>query len=97
MLHELSYSLRYDAKQMTRAEIAQFLLSVLSWPGVDGDKDVMVEAVQRCGGTPGLGFVDAYLAMLAIRQHRPVYTKNVNEFAGQGVGVPGLLPDGAAP
>lgn len=94
VLHELSYALRHYAKQMTRTDVAQYLLSVLSWPGVDGDKDVMVEAGQRWGGTPGLSFVDAYLATLAVHQRRPVFTKNVGELSAQGAEVPPSLPDG---
>lgn len=93
VLHELSYALRHYAKQMTRADVAQYLLSVLNWPGVDGDKVVMVEAVQGWGSTPGLGFVDAYLATLAVRERRPVFTKNVAELAAQGADVPDTLPD----
>lgn len=95
VLHELSYALRHYAKQMTRTDVAHYLLSVLSWPGVDGDKDLMVEAVQRWGSTPGLGFVDAYLAALAVRQRRPVFTKNISELAAQGADVPNPLPDGS--
>ena len=96
VLHELSYAIRHYAKQMTRAQIADFLLAVLSWPGVEGDKDLMVETVERWEKTPGLGFVDADLAALAVQQGRPVYTKNVDELVAQGADVPDPLPAGRA-
>jgi len=38
VLHELSYPLPWFVKQMSRAEVAAYLLTVLSWPGVHGDK-----------------------------------------------------------
>ena len=94
VLHELSYALRHYVKQMTRADVADYLLSVLGWPGVEGEKEVMVEAVERWGQTPGLGFVDAYLATLAVQQGRPVYSKNVGELVAQGAEVPTPLPSG---
>jgi hypothetical protein len=52
----------------------------------------MIDAVQRWRDTPGLAFVDAYLASRAAAESRPVYTKNVRELRGQGVDVPDPLP-----
>jgi predicted nucleic acid-binding protein len=92
ILHELSYALRRWRKQVTRAEVAEYLLVVLGWPGIHGDKDLMVTTVERWRDTPGLGFVDAYLAALASRRGAVVYTKNVRDFTGQGVPVPQPLP-----
>lgn len=92
VLHELSYSLPHYVKQITRDKIAEYLLGVLGWPGIQGEKDLMVEAVERWWRTPGLAFVDAYLAALARSRSCPVYTKNVREFATQGVHVPNPLP-----
>lgn len=62
VLHELSYAFGHYVKGATRAQIAQTLLSVLSWPGITGEKAVMTDAVHRWLGTPGLALVDAYLA-----------------------------------
>src|SRR5215217_1433355 len=42
ILHELSYALPHYVQQMTRGQAAEYLLMVLSWDGVQGDKDVMV-------------------------------------------------------
>ena len=92
VLHELSYSIRHYVKQATKTEIASYLLGVLNWPGVQGDKDLMSDAVERWGSTPGLAFVDAYLAALASKHTVPVYTLNVRELTGQGIQVPRPLP-----
>lgn len=92
ILHELSYALPHYVKQMTKPEVADYLLMVLGWDGVTGDKDVMVDAVQRWRATPGLSLADAYLAALAVQRNCPVYTKNVRHVAGQGAVVPVPLP-----
>src|SRR4051794_9649927 len=77
------HSPRY-VKQMTRQDMVEYLLMVLTWDGVVGEKDLMAEAVQRWADTPGLSLVDAYLATLAVRSHCPVFTKNLRSFAGKG-------------
>lgn len=92
ILHELSYVLPRYLKQLTREDVANYLLMVSSWNGVRGDKGVMVDAVQRWRSTPGLGFADAYLAARAVTGGSPVYTKNVSDFEAQGVSVPQPLP-----
>lgn len=92
ILHELSYALPRYVQQMTRTQVAEYLLMVLSWPGVQGDKDVMVDAVERWRDTPGLSFADGYLAARAAQRQCPVYTKNVRELEGQGATVPQPLP-----
>jgi predicted nucleic acid-binding protein len=94
VLHELSYALPHFLKQMTRNDVAEYLLMVLSWDGVRGEKDRMVDAVVRWRASPGLAFVDAYLAALAREWRCPIYTKNVRELRGQGVDVPSTLPAG---
>lgn len=92
VLHELSYALPHYRKGMSRSEVAEYLLAILGWDGVGGDKDLMVSTVQRWRDTPGLAFVDAYLAALAIRDGCVVYTKNVGELIRQGVDAPSPLP-----
>lgn len=92
VLHELTYALRHYRKQLTKGQIGEYLLAVLSWPGIRGDLDLMTDAVYRWIDTPGLGFVDAYLSAMAARDDRPVYTMNVREFAGQDIDVPQPLP-----
>ena len=94
VLHELSYALPHYVKQMTREDVARYLLSVLSWPGVESDKDLMIDTVYRWSQTPGLSFVDAYLAARATREGKPVYTLNVRDLQRQGVTVPQPLPNG---
>ncbi len=92
VLHELSYALPHYRKGMARAEVAEYLLAIVGWEGIDGDKVPLVDAVVRWRDTPGIAFVDAYLASVALREGRPVYTKNVAELAAQGVVVPDPLP-----
>ena len=92
VLHELSYALPHYAKQLTRDKVAEYLLMVLSWDGVHGDKDTMVETVMRWRATSGLAFVDAYLATLARQWGCAVFTKNVRELTAQGASVPLRLP-----
>jgi len=92
IVHELSYALRHYLRQMTRDDLAEYLLTVLSWPGVVGDKDLLVGAVQRWQQANRLAFADAYLIECAVGRGVPVYSKNVRELAGQGVDVPDPLP-----
>jgi hypothetical protein len=77
---------------MTRSDVADYLLMLISWPGVRCDKQLFGDTIRRWRDTPGLGFVDAYLSALAVRLGCPVYTKNVREFVAQGVEVPDPLP-----
>ena len=92
VLHELTYVLPQFVQQMARRDVSAFLLELVGWEAVRGDKPVLVGALERWRDTPGLGFVDAYLAALATRRGLPVYTKNIREFARQRVNVPNPLP-----
>jgi len=94
VVHELSYVLPRLQKQMDRAAVAGVLLMMLSWSGVVGPVDTLVDAVQRWSATPGLAFVDAFLAARAASERAPVYTKNVRELRAQGAMVPDPLPSG---
>ena len=93
VLHGLSYALPHYMKQMTKRDVASYLLMVLGWGAVEGEKAIMVDAVERWRDTPRLSFADAFLAALAADQGRVVYSKNVRELRGQGVEVPSPLPD----
>jgi hypothetical protein len=79
---------------MTRADVARYLLMVLGWDGIEGETEVMADAVHRWHSTPGLSFADAYLAALASEQRCPIFSKNVRELSGQGVDIPVSLPTG---
>jgi predicted nucleic acid-binding protein len=92
VLHELSYMLTRFHKQMTRADIADYLLMILGWLGIQAEKVVLIDAVTRWKRTDGLAFVDAYLAERAIRDSLKIYSKNVRELRGQGAEVPEPLP-----
>lgn len=92
VLHELSYALTHYRKGMARVEVAEYLLAILGWDGITGEKSLLVNAVERWRDSPGLAFVDAYLAALAADHGCPVYSKNLAEFQAQGVVVPDPLP-----
>jgi len=92
VLHELSYALPHYRKGMPRDQVAEYLLAILAWPGATGDKSVLAQAVQGWRTSPGLAFVDAYLAARAAQEQKVVYTKNVRELRSQGVDVPEPLP-----
>jgi predicted nucleic acid-binding protein len=92
VLHELSYSLPRYVKQMTRGQLANYFLAILEWDSIEGEKALMVDAVERWRDNPGLGFVDAYLAAIATTRRCPVFTKNVRDLVGQGAVVPEPLP-----
>ena len=92
VLHELSYALPRYLKQLTREDVADYLLMVVGWAGIECAKDLLVDGLQRWRATPGLGFTDAYLAALAAANRSPVFTKNVAEFRAQGVAVLDPLP-----
>jgi hypothetical protein len=93
VLHELSYALPRYLKQLTRSDVAAYLLMVVGWAGIECRKDLLVETLQRWSATPTLGFTDAYLVALAALNRSRVFTKNVIEFRAQGVEVPTPLPD----
>ncbi|HEX5414630.1 MAG TPA: hypothetical protein VFZ25_03125, partial [Chloroflexota bacterium] len=75
----------------TRGEVAEHLLTILGWNGIRGPTFEMVDAVKRWRDTPGLAFVDAFLAACANRDDLPVYTKNIRELTAQGAAVPDPL------
>ena len=91
VLHELTYAVPRYRKQMERIELGEYLRAVIEWPGVTGDKSLLLDTVERWTFTPGLGLVDAYLAARANIEGCPVYSKNVRELKGQGVTVPDPL------
>ena len=93
VLHELSYALPRYRRGMSRGEVAEYLLIILAWEGIIADKSTLIQTVERWRDTDGLGFVDAYLAVVASTEGIPVYSKNVRELRGQGVVVPDRLPN----
>ena len=94
VLHEVSYALPRYVKQMTRDDVAAYMIVIVGLDGVISNKGVLVDAIERWRDTPGLAFVDAYLAAMASDRGCAVYSKNVRELQGQGVPVPNPLPAG---
>jgi predicted nucleic acid-binding protein len=92
VIHELSYTLPRLRQHRTRDEVAAFLLTLLTWPGIIGDKVLLVDAIQRWQAVDGLGFVDAFLTARAIRERWAIYTKNIRHFTNQGIEIPDPLP-----
>jgi predicted nucleic acid-binding protein len=95
VLHELSYAIRHYRKELSRADIAEYLLAVLGWQGVQGDRGILIDTVQRWRDSPNVAFVDCYLAAVAFATACPIYSKNVKELSEQGANVPALLPAAA--
>ena len=96
VVHETTYALQRVVR-LSRTDAADYLLDVLSWPGIIADRPVLVDALIRWRATAGLAFVDACLAARATRDGVPVYTKNVRELVAQGAAVPDPLPGQAQP
>ncbi len=92
VVHELTYTIGRVIRTMSTSDIVAYLLEVLSWTGIQGEKDVLREALDRWDRTPGLAFVDSYLTVRALRRTVPVSSKNVREFERQGVSTPNPLP-----
>ena len=92
ILHEVSSALPRYVRQMTRDDVAAYMLAMVGLDGVLGDKGILVDTIERWRDTHGLAFADAYLAALAAERGCPVYSKNVRELQGQGVAVPNPLP-----
>jgi predicted nucleic-acid-binding protein len=92
ILHELSYAWKHYFRRATRDDIAEVLLAILAWPGVEvQDRLELARAVRRWqSGT--IGFVDALLIERALAEGVAIFTKNVRDFEGQGVDVPDPLP-----
>ena len=90
VVHEFTFVYRRYRKQADREEIATAILALLGWSGVIGSTVQLREAVARWQADPGLGFVDAYLAVRAATEGMPVYTVNVRDFHRQGVEVPDI-------
>ena len=92
VVHELTYTfVRYKIFP-DRYAISEYIRSVLHCPGITTDVDALERALVRWGQGSGVAFVDAYLAEIALRDNRPVYTINVRDFAPYGVNTPSPLP-----
>lgn len=88
---EFTYAVGRYAKQMTRAEIGEYLISVMVLPSVMLEDDLLIDAIRLWSGTPDLGFVDAYLGQRAERDQVPVFTKNLKHFRQFDVELPDPL------
>jgi predicted nucleic acid-binding protein len=58
VMHELSYMLKRFQKQLSRQDVADYLLMILSWPGIQAEKILLIDAVRHWRRTDGLAFVD---------------------------------------
>lgn len=80
VVHELTYALPRMSPYKTPREISTHILSILELRGVVGASDVLKDAVLRWGTTPGVGFVDAWLAARSTAENLPVATINRSDF-----------------
>jgi predicted nucleic acid-binding protein len=92
VVHELTYVLPRYVKQMTRRDVAQYLLSVISWEGVVCDKGTLTEALRLWSSHP-VGFIDAYLGARAAADDRPVYSRNADDLQSCGAAIPEDWPN----
>jgi predicted nucleic acid-binding protein len=91
VLHELSYAWNRVFRNATRQDVANYMLTILVWPGIAGNTQTLYRAVRRWRDSSA-DFVDCLLAERALRDNVPVYTKNVRDIGRFGVGVPDPLP-----
>jgi predicted nucleic acid-binding protein len=89
--HEFTYAVSRYAKQMSREDIGEYLVSFMTLPAVVLDDDFLFDAVRVWANTPSLGFVDAYLGVRAERDHVPVFTKNIRHLQRFAVEIPDPL------
>lgn len=87
VVHELTFVLSRVIKQMTRSDIVEFILQIISWPGIDCDRDLLAGTIDRWR-LPGISFVDALLATQARMSGDRVFTVNAKDFKDVGVEVP---------
>lgn len=88
---EFTYAVGRFAKQMTREDIGDYLISVMAMPAVEVEDDLLIDAVRMWSSTPDLGFVDAYLGVRGERNQAPIFTRNVRHVARFDVDVPNPL------
>jgi predicted nucleic acid-binding protein len=92
VVHELSWSIPKLLHDLQKADVAELLMTFVSWPGVECDRAFLAGTVRAWGSTPGLGFVDAYLAEKARASGLTVFTKNRRDFAKADLDIPDRLP-----
>jgi predicted nucleic acid-binding protein len=82
VVHELTYVLIRRSLFPTRETINQYVRSHLIWESIRADdKDGLLEALARWT-MQGVGFVDAWLAVLGQRRGLPVCSVNEADFSG---------------
>jgi predicted nucleic acid-binding protein len=91
VVHEVAYAMGRYAKQMSREEIGDYLISFMALPAVEIDDELLIDAVRIWSRTPGLGFVDAYLGIRAEQDRVPVFTKNLKHFRRFDIELPDPL------
>jgi predicted nucleic acid-binding protein len=95
VVHELTYIFMRFRVFADRRAIAEYIRSVLQWPGIVSDVTTLDRALDRWGGEQRVAFVDAFLVELALRDNLPVYTMNRRDFEPFGVQTPSPLPSGS--
>src|SRR5439155_4597645 len=91
VLHEMTYVLLRVFKTMSKADVASMLVGLVSWPGIDAEKEVLTATLQVWAGTPGLAFADALLVTRARLSAGQIFSKNVKELRRVGATVPDPL------
>ncbi len=91
VIHEFTYAVTRYRQQMSRQDVADYLIGLMALPAVYLDDEAVFESVRIWANSPGVGFVDAYLAVRAQRDRMPIYTKNIRHFEPFDVDVPNPL------
>ncbi len=92
VVHELTYAIPRLEKGWSKERLAETLLLVIDFPGVQCDRALLKSAIGRWVSKPGVSFVDALLWAQAANTGSSVFTINTRHFEGAGVDAPRPLP-----
>jgi len=82
VVHELTYVLSRQRQFRTRVAVQEYVRDILLVESIHAeDKDGLLQAITRWA-RQNVGFVDAWLAVLAQRRGLPVCSVNAVDFAG---------------
>lgn len=94
VIHELLYVLPRYLKQLSRSDIAELVLSIMSSPGVTVSEEPLVtDALNRWASSTTISFVDSLLISAASVEGAAVFSKNVMELRAHGATAPDPLSD----
>lgn len=66
---------------MSRQDVAEYLLMVLGWVGLECNRDILIDTVRHWASTAELSFADAYPRCHGNAAGISGHTKNLNNYA----------------